>query len=516
MQTRIQSLVQLCAVALLAAAICGCLPTRCKELNTAGDSAVAERKYEQAISYYTRSLAIEPDQEAIRLRLDSAKTLLRQIYVDKIYEIVDRRGSPVREFLAAWKMSATLPSLNVSKRRVASIRVDLTRRLIKAEPRLRKKTEGHVYYHHLTRMQALVPNRVVVSALGEVGAVLRDQHIQAQKKADMAKMPGLALLHTAAAATFSPRDTGLWNEVLTRRRELLLSLSIKVALRAQAARGGTAHLLGGLRRRLPPIFIPEPTAPLVLSLDARPVSTTQRQTDDRRSADCKVGTRPVPNPQCPALQRRAANARAAFASAKEAADAVSARCGQEANVNTCSSNVDEAQKRMKNARNHYEGLEHKVGRCPATIDKPVFKTFFYMRHTLYRQAAASASLTLTRAGQVVSSRGVQGSAGAQDTFGDGLSCANISSDSLQIPSLASLRVTAESRMLDASLTELHQLRRRKARAQLAGGDSQDQRFDSLVRARLVDSTFGLARQQLFRSMAGNWGTDFALTDKILK
>ena len=509
-------LARLLMAALLAAALTGCLPTRCKELNTAGDKAVAERKYEQAISYYTRSLTIEPDQEEVRLRLDSAKTLLRQIYVDKIYQIVDRRGSPVQEFLAAWKMSATLPSLDVAKRRVASIRVDLSQRFVKTEPGLRKRTEGHVYYHHLTRMQALVADHAVAAALREVGAILRDQHLQARTKADKARMQGLALLHSTAAATFSPRDTGLWNDVFKRRRALLTSLSIKLTLRAQAARGGSAHLLGGLRRRLPPIFVPQPAAPLVLSLNARPVSTTQRQTDDRRSADCKVGTRRVPNPECPALHRQAESARSQFESARRAADAVSARCGQEANANTCSSNVSSAQRRMNDARRSYENLENKVGRCPATIDKPVFKTFFYMRHTLFRQASASAALTLTREGKVISSRGVQGSAGAQDTFGDGLGCANIASDPLQLPSLANLLVTAESRMLDASLTELHQLRRRKAKAQLAGGDSQDQRFDSLVRARLVDSTFALARTQLRRTMTGMWGTDFNLTDKILK
>ncbi len=496
--------------------LAGCLPTRCKELNTAGDKALSDRKYEQAISYYSRSLTIEPDQEEIRLRLDSAKTLLRQIYVDKIYEIVDRSGSPVQEFLAAWKMSATLPSLNVAKRRVASIRVDLSKRFAKSESGLRKKTEGHVYYHHLAQMQALVADHAVATAIREVGAILRDQHLVAKKKADKARMRGLALLHTTAAATFSPRDTGLWNEVFKRRRALLSSLSIKVSLRAQAARGGAAHLLGGLRRRLPPIFVSTMSAPLVLSLKARPVATTQRQTNDRRSADCKVGTRRVPNPECPALRRRAESARAQFESAKGAADAVSARCGQEANTNTCSSNVSSAQRRMNDARRHYEDLENKVGRCPSTIEKPIFKTFFYMRHTMFRQAAASAALTLTRSGEVISSRGVHGSANAQDTFGDGLGCANIASDPLQLTSLSSLRVTAENRMLDASLTELHQMRRRKAKAQLAGGDSQDQRFDSLVRARLVDSTFALAKNQLHRTMTSMWGTDFALTDKILK
>lgn len=509
------TMARLLAVALLAAALAGCLPGRCKELNTAGDKAVFDRKYEQAISYYSRSLAIEPDQDEVRLRLDSAKTLLRQIYVDKIYEIVDRRGSPIDEFLAAWKMSATLPSLNVAKRRVASIRIDLSKRFAKAEARLRQKTEHHVYYHHMAQMQKLVPDRAVGGALREVGAILRDWHLKARAKADRAGMKGLALLHTTAAAAFSPRDTGLWDNAFKRRRALLAKLAIDVTLRV-SARGSSAHLLGNLRRRLPGIFRQKPAAPLVLSLNAYPIATTQRQTNDRRSADCKVGTRSVRNPECPALRRRADAAKSALNSALRAADAVSARCGQEANVNTCSSSVDSAQRRAKEARRRHEDLEGKVGRCPATIEKPVFKTFFYMRHTMFRQAEAAAKLTLTQQSKVISSRGVHGAATAQDTFGDGLGCANIASDPLQITSMASLRVTAESRMLDSSLGELLQMRRRKAKAQLGGGDSKDQRFDSLVRARLVDPSFNLAKTQLHRTMTSMWGTDFDLANRIIK
>ncbi len=502
-------------VALLAAALSGCLPTRCKELNTAGDKAVSDQKYEQAISFYTRSLAIEPDQEKVRLRLDSAKSLLRQIYVDKIYEIVDRRGAPIQEFLAVWKMSATLPSLNVTKRRVASIRVDLSKRFAKAESRLRSKTEHHIYYHHMAQMHKLVSDRTVGRALREVGDLLRDWHLKARAKADRAKMKGLALLHTTAAAAFSSSETGLWDNAFKRRKALISKLAIDLTLRV-TARGSSAHLLGNLRRRVPGIYRQLPAAPLVLSLNARPVATTQRQTNDRRSADCKVGTRRVRNPECPSLRRRAESAKSALNSAVRAADAVSARCGQEANVNTCSSSVDSAQRRAKEARRRHEQLEGKVGSCPATIEKPVFKTFFYMRHTMFRQAEAAAKLTLTRSAKVISSRGVHGAAAAQDTFGDGLGCAKIASDPLQIASMASLRVTAESRMLDSSLGELLRIRRRKAKAQLAGGDSQDQRFDSLVRARLVDPSFNLAKTQLHRTMASMWGTDFDLTNRIIK
>ena len=503
-------------VLLLSSVLCGCLPARCEELNNAGNQALTDKRYERAISYYSRSLAIEPDQDKVRLRLDSARTLLRQIYVDKIYEVVDRSTAPIGDYLEVWKMSARLPSLKVAARRVASIRADLSKRFARSEQKLRASTEGHLYFFRLSQMVSLVPDAAVTRARLQMGAVLRDQHLQQRKAADGAQRRGLALLHTAAAAIFSPRDTGLFRDLHGRRRALRKVLAIRLALRARAPGSGAAHLLGGLRRRLPAIFAVSPTAPLVLSLEARPLSTTQRQTDDRRNADCKVGTRRVPNPECPSLQRRAETARAAFESTRVAADAVAARCGQEQNANACASSVSSAQRRASDARRHFENLERSVGNCPDSIDKPVFKTFFYMIHTIYRQVTASAQLTLVRDGKALSSRGVQGSAGAQDSFGGGLGCANIPGDPLRIASLASLRVAAESRMLASSLGELLQLRRRKAIAQMAGGASQDERLDSLVRARLVDSTYALASQQLQRTLTATWGTDFGLTELLLK
>ena len=510
---RAVTLTLLLLLTLLSAA---CLPGAAKDLNQQGDKALFDKKYEQAISYYSRSLAIYPDQEEVRLRLDSAKSLLRQIYVDKIYEIVDRPRSPVQDFLAAWKMSARLPKLGVDAARVASIRVDMSRRFARAEKGLRKHTEGHVYYLHLTLMHALVPDHGVDGARRQVGTILRDQHLQARAKADKHRRAGLALLHTTAAATFSPRDTGLWADAHRRRRTLLKKLSISVALRVKAARGGAGRLLGGLKRRLPSIFVTAPAAPLLLTLQGRLPAPDERKLSDRRSARCQVGTRRVPNPECPTLRRRAEAARAAFDAKKGALEAVTARCNAEPNTSTCTGNVAEADKRMRDARQHYEGLESKAGSCPAHIEEPIFKQFFYMRYRLQRQVTASAGLTLTRAGTVISARGVRGVAAAEDTYGDGLGCAKIAPDPLQLPSLANLLITAVDRMLDDSLKELHRMRRDKAKKQLAGGDTPDERFDSLVRARLVDATYPLARDQLKQTLTSMWGSDFKLTETILK
>lgn len=482
-----------------------------------GDRAMAQRKYEQAISYYSQSLALAPEQDPIRQRMGSARVLLRQIYVDRIYDLVDTAGAPVGEYLAAWRMSAALPSLGVEQGRVVGIRMDLSKRFTKSEAKLRSSTEGHNYYLHMWQMTTLVQDAAVDRARGEVGGILQQEHSAAMTKADRARLSGLALLHATAAATFAPLDTGLWAEVARRREALLKALALPVALKVQGPTPAeSAHLLGGLRQRLPAIFIVGAEAPLQLQLKANRAGSTQREVRDQRSAQCQVGTERLLNPECDSLRSRADVAKSNYETARRALDAVSARCASEAQASTCSSNISSAESRSSAAKREYDDLEHKVGTCPRHIEKPIYKIFFYVRHTMYRQVTASANLAMLRGGSVVTSRGVTGSAAAQDTYGDGLGCASIPADPLQIDELATLQVAAENRLLDASLTELLELRRRTAEKQLAGGEERDQRLDSLVRARLVDDGYALAKEQMSRYLTTSWSSDFRLPDRILR
>jgi hypothetical protein len=505
------------AVTLLLCLVVACLPGQVKDLNAMGDQAMAQRRYEQAVSYYSQSLALYPDQDLIRKRMGSARVLLRQIYVDKIYELVDNARAPITEYLMAWRMSAALPSLGVEQGRVVSIRMDLGNRFSKSEAKLRSTTEGHNYYLHLSQMLSLVQDALVDKARLEVGGVLQQQHLADMTKADRTKLPGLALLHATAAATFAPVDTGLWADVTRRRSALLKRLALPVGLKVQGPSAAIGdHLLGGLKRRLPSIFVVASDAALQLQLRASRPEPTERTVRDQRSAQCQVGTEKLPNPECDSLRSRASVAKDNYESARRALDAISARCGAEAQASTCASNISSAESRSSSAKRDYDDLEHKVGTCPRFIDKPIYKMFFYLRQTIYRQVTASASLTLSRGGAVTTSRAVTGTAAAQDTFGDGLGCANIPPDPLQIDSVAVLQATAENRLLDSSLNELIELRRRTAEKQLGGGEDRDQRLDALVRARLVDDSFPLAKEQLARHLSVSWSADFGLTDRVLR
>ncbi len=506
------------ALIALAVAASACLPYEARRLNTAGDKAMAERRYEQAISSYSRSLSIAPDQEKVRNRLSSAKVLLRQIYVDRIYDLVDSRAgkAPTKEFVNAWELSSRLAQVDVTAARVASIHQDLSRRFSKAEPRLRGATERHRYFMALNRMEALVRDRAVADAIIEVGDLLRASHLKARARADRRRKRGLALLHCAAAATFSTKDTGLWNEVRRRRKAILARLGISIQLNVKAARATSGRYLGGVRRRLPSIFKVKGKAPLTLSLEVRKPDLEQRETRSRLSADCKVGTRRVDNPECPSLKRRAEQERRDLESARKALDAASARCAQEAQASSCTSHISDAEGRLRRQRDDYRRVESQVSSCPRHIEKPVFKTFFYQRRTIGRRATVSAALTLNRRGTAINSRAVHGTAAASDTYGDGLGCARIPSDPLQLPSLASLQVAAEERMLNDSLKELWQLQREKSIAQLAGGDKEADRLDALVRARLVDPTYKRVTGQLQRHLASMWGADFKLTETTFK
>lgn len=498
--------------------VASCIPARVKELNELGARAVAARRYDQAITYLSESLAIYPDQPKVALQLESAKTMLKQVYVFKIYDLVDGPAQPIETYSNIWKISAELPKLNVAAARVASIRVDLNNHFTKVEGRLRSSTEPHLYYLHLAQMNRLVASPPVDRARGEVASVLEQQHLQAQKQADAARLEGLALLHTAAAATFAPGDTGLWAESRRRQEALRQRLGIRVALEAQAAPGGagSGFMLGGIRRRLPRIFLVTDGAPLRLALRANRPETSQQQVSDRPSAQCQVGTRQERNPECDTLRNRAEMAKRSYEQRLAALETARNRCASATQPSSCSSYISSASSDVSSAQRHYEDLERQVGSCRPTIDVPVYKTFFYQRFTLSRSAGATGTVTVLHNGKVWRSRNVVGQAAATDTYGEGLSCARIPPDPLNIPELSALRVQAEERMLDNSLNELYQMRRELAQRQLAGGDSKQQRLDALVRARLVDESYQQVAQQLSQHLAGQWSADFDLPRRIVQ
>jgi hypothetical protein len=504
----------LLTVALLGA--CG-LPSRVKQLNAMGQQAIAKRQYEQAIAHLSESLAIYPDQPKVALQLDSAKTMLKQVYVFKIYELVDGPVKPVSNYLEAWKMSADLDNLNVTPARVASLRMDLNNHFSRVEPALRKRTEPHNYYLHLTQMNKLVATEPVGRARGEVGQILQRQHLAGQQRADAQHLAGLALLHTAAAATFAPADTGLWVEVTRRREALVHRLGIRVWLQAESvvSAGHSQFLLGGLRRRLPRIFLVQRGAPLILTLRTARPRTDERTLSDRLSGRCQVGTRQEANPECAPLKRSAEAAKRTHEQRLAALQTAKQRCA-EVQPQTCASYLRQATSDLQRAQRHYEELEDRVGRCPPYVDKPVYKTFFYKRFTVTRRASASGTVTVIKGGEVWRGRTVSGTASATDTYSEGLSCARIPPDPLNLASLGSLKGQADEQLLDRSLAELLQMRRQLAKQQLAGGSRPEARLDALVRARLVDESYQQVAQQLSRSLARIWASDFGLGQRLVQ
>ena len=502
----------------LLSGMAGCLPYDARQLNAVGDRAMAERRYEHAISSYSQSLGLAPGQPEVRHRLASAKVMLRQIYVDRIYDLVDARAGAetVAGFVKAWELSARLPQVDVAAARVASIRQDLEQRFARAEPRLRKSTERHRYYTALNRMMSLVSDDVVGKTRGEVSELLRRWHLKARDRATRKRRRGLALLHGVAAATFSARDTGLWSDARRRRATLLDQLAIPIRLEATAARGQSSRYLGGLRRRLPSIFTVKPGAALGLSLAAREPALEQRESRDRLNAQCKVGVRREPNPACPSLKRRVDQAARDLEASRRALSAAAERCSGESQASSCTSHIRDAERNLRREQDDYRRLESEASRCQSTVEVPVHKIFFYERRTLMRQATVSGALSLSRGSEVLSSRAVQGSASASDQYGGGLSCAGIPPDPLSIPGMPSLLSTASERMLDGCTGELRRMQREKAEAQLGGKDREADRLDALVRARLVDPSYAAPAQQLKRHLAANWGSDFNLVEAILR
>ncbi len=508
------------ALLALLALICllaACIPARVKALNAEGQKAYYDRKYDRAIALFGESLAIYPRQPKVRQQLDNAKTMLKQIYVYKIYELVDGKNEPIETYLRAWKMSAQLPELGVPKARVGSIRVDLDTRLRKSAPRLHKSTEGHKYYHHLNQMSALVPSSVVDKAQATIADQLEREHLEARKSAEAQKLDGLALLHTLAAATFAPGDTGLWADGAQRRRALLAKLAIDVSLETKSPAGGrhAAYLLGSLKRRLPRVFRVHPNASLTLALNLMRSMPREGRVRDRRNARCQVGVKHIPNPACPSLRRQAMAARHEVDTRVRGLESARQRCAG-SRLADCRRYVDDAERALSREKRRYKSIERQASRCPAFLKKPIYRTFFYDRFTVTRQVTAAGRVTLTKGGQPWRARGVSGVARAQDITGPGLSCARIPANPLKLPSFTALTLQAEARLVQRSLFELQQLRRDKAKAQLAGRDTERQRLDALVRARLVDETYRQAASLLSAQLKGQWTTDFGLTKRVVK
>jgi tetratricopeptide (TPR) repeat protein len=502
----------------LATWLCGCVPARAKELNQLGRKAYAERKYEKAIAYFRESLSIYPKQPEARQALDNAKAMLKQIYVYKIYELVDGGKKNVEAYLSAWKMSAALPELKVPKPRVASIRVDLMSRFQKNERRLRKETEAHKYYAHLTGMGKLVPDTRISRVRSDIGLGLMQQHVKSRDTADKGKQDGLALLHATAAATFAPRSTGLWGDVRKRREALLLRLAIDVRIDAQSKKGArhAGFLLGGLRRRTPRIFRVTQNAALAMNLSAAVAKNQEQIVHDKRSARCQVGTRRVLNRACPALKSRAKVLKAEVDRRLAALETARKTCETVKVVAQCTRYLSDAEKELAKVRNQFVRTSKQSGRCPTYLKKPIYKMFFYARHTISRRVSIAGRLTLTRGGKPFRSRGVTASAYAKDTYGDGLGCARIMPDPLQIPSFTELALRADRKLLDRSLADLLSIQRQHAIRQLEGGDSRDERLDALVRARLVDDSYARVRSQLRGQLAGMWFSDFGIGDRLVR
>lgn len=498
-------------------ALTGCLSSQAKQFNRLGDDALNKRNYEGAISYYSQSLSIAADQEEVKVRLGTAKVLLKQIYTDKIYDLVDKGGAPVGEFYEAYRMSSRLPTLKVKEDRINTIRRDLTGRFVKAEPRLRKSTEGHNYWRNLTGMYGFVKDPVVAKNWREIGVILRGQHLALRAGAEGKKLPGLALLHTAAAATFAPWDTSLWPDAARRRRQIQTSLAIPLAIDVRSASSsGHDPIFGGIRGRIPSIFKLDARAPLHLAFRTNRPNITEREVHSRHSASCQVGVQKVKNKQCGALQRKAQLARQNYNNLQRGLDQAISRCSTAPPVQ-CNSYISNSNRDLGHAKGDYEKFENMAAKCPEYLNVPVFKVFFYQRHTIYRQVTTFGDLTVTRNGTAIASRPIRATAKSEDTYGDGLACAKIRPDRLNIQPLGALEQMATKSMLDGTTKELLAIRREKAKRQLEGGDSDvDSRLDGLVRARLIDDSFELARSRMADALRDTWSSDFKVPDGILR
>ncbi len=430
----------------------------------------------------------------------------------RIYGLVDGAEPALSELEDAWLMLSRLPSLGVERARAAEIQRDLGGRFSRLEAGLRGKTEPHRYFGALDRMQHARPDRAVGAARASVGARLEAIHAAAIGPAEQAGHAGHALLQAAAAARFSPAPAVRWAEVARRQGALRRALAEPITLVISGSRGGTGE--GALAAHLPEAFVRAGGAELVLELATRSPQPSEQVTRDRASSPCQTGTRREPNPECPALETRARDATRDRDTARRALEEAGQACKGGKDAASCAGKVAEAERALREQAEVADKLAHAAGRCPRTIEVPVYQTFFYERRTVHRSAVATASLRLGERGRALAGRELVQSAEASDLWSDGLSCAGIAPDPLELAPLQAFSARAEQALVEDALAELRARARQRAEALARQGTSREGRLDALVRARIVDGELPMVRAALGAAAAEWLGEPFGLEDAV--
>lgn len=492
-----------------------CVPSRVKELNALGEKAYSEQKYEQAIRFYQQSLQIRRNQPKIRLQLDNAKAMLKQIYVYKIYELVDDKNSPkIDDYLQAWKLSAQLPKLNVPQKRVLTIRYDLDGHYKKHRSAIEAATEPHLLFHRLTQMHALVKSEPVRLSQMKIGNVLEKTHIEKATHAKNKNLIGTELLHTYAAAYFGS-NANLANRARTLRTRAIQKLAIDIKL-STSSHQGRAHahfLLGGVRRLLPEIFRFTPQASLEFLLATERYTFTENKVKNTLSARCKVGSRKIRNTAFPSALRSMQMAKRDYQIKQNGLMDARRNCMQ-ATKAECHRLIDQAERQLRLAKNDYQRSEQRLRRTPKMKDESIYRRFTYERFTLSRKIVATGRVTISQKDQPQRAIPLALRKDAIDRYGEGLACANIAADPLSIQSPQVMRTLIEEKLLQQSVSELWRIARKHANSQLVEKTNKEEELDTLIRAYLIDPSYGDIREKLHNQLTQRWSFHFYLSKQI--
>lgn len=475
-----------------------------------GDAAMASQRYEDALGYYQRALALKPDSAEARAKVTQA-----QEQAVKVRVAAGEAKLASRDLYGAVSDAAAAVAILPESQAVRGLVDAVVAAVIDGVGRL---SESGVHAEARALAEAAITGLPAESGrLSEARKAAAERWAAALTAgagaAEAAGRPADALLQRAMIAELAA-ITGDGEAVSARDRSLAALKDRSMFRVAQApsrdatASAVAARLVAADSARWLEVLAPGPipataTATLAFSLAAPRFATDKRTRSE--SARYQSGTQQVANPFYKSAQdkvldqeRRVTDAEKEVSKqqayveqyrkdvAKEG-PSPNTSTGAEQNLYNAENRLEAANRRLLDERNQLQQRRDELQRTPQTKEEPVYTTAQYTVTTHVMTASSRLSGSITPKSGAKIELGSELSTQAQDDAHDGLPAANVAADPLNLPPKSELEgklVAAAEAELMARVAAAFEAHRQALRA---GGGGEDESVEKTALFLLMDA-----------------------------